>query len=44
MRCLDSITTQWAWSLSRFWETVEDREGWCVVVRGAAKSQTQLSN
>ena len=44
MKCLDSITTQWARSLSRFWEIVEDREGWCVEVRGAAKSQTQLSN
>ena len=31
-------------SLSKFWEIVKDREAWQAIVRGVAKSQTQLSD
>ena len=31
-------------NLSKFWEIVEDREAWCAVGHGVAKSQTQLSD
>ena len=31
-------------NLSKFWKIVEDREAWCAVVHGVAKSQTQLND
>ena len=31
-------------SLSELWELVIDRESWCAVIHGVAKSQTQLND